>query len=328
MSVTAPVVSVVLPTYRRPDALRRALTALAAQEWLAAPWEIVVVDNDRQCSARSAVESADPGPALAIRYVAEAAAGAGAARNAGIRAARGEVIAFCDDDVEPSPNWLGELVGPILDGNADGVAGRVELDWDEVGMPPWLPPAFASYLAYFAPYDADTELGPTDYLLTANAALRADLLRKIGGFDPVLGPRRGMPIVNDDVDLYRRFRSAGGRMRYRPSAVVVHELPASRLRRSYFLKRLYGQGRADFLLERTWLVRTTSRGLKAGVYQLCDDLRALRRGVGSRQTVTLIACHIARFVGFVRESLASFGPRWSGRTPAVTQPMSAPQPPS
>jgi glycosyltransferase involved in cell wall biosynthesis len=250
-----------------------------------------------------------PVEAAEVRYVVATALGAGNARNEGISAARGTVIAFCDDDVEADPGWLREVTGPVADGTWDAVAGRVELDWQEP-QPRWLPTILHSYLAEYRPYPIESELGPGDFLLTANAAFRADLLRDIGGFDPVLGPRGGIPIVNDDVDLFRRFCAAGGRALYRPTALVLHELPAARLRRRYLIKRLYGQGRSDFLLERQALTRTTTRGLKAGVQQLIEDVRRDGGQQPAAAKLALLACDVARFAGFAREGLASVASPW------------------
>src|SRR5205807_373924 len=94
------------------------------------------------------------------------------------------------------------------------------------------------------------EIAAADYVLSASAAFRTDLLRRIGGFDPILGPQPGVPMVNDDIDLCRRAMRAGARIRYVPDAVVVHDVPPHRLTRSYLLRRTYAQGRSDWLLDR------------------------------------------------------------------------------
>jgi glycosyltransferase involved in cell wall biosynthesis len=316
-----PVVSVVLPTFRRPAALELALNGLGRQHSVGVSWEVIVVDNDEASGSRSIVETHTPSFPVPLRYISERARGACNARNAGIAAARGRVIAFCDDDVVPQPEWLSHLVQPVIDGQWDGAAGRVDLAW-EAPRPKWLDDSLTSYLSAYSPHDASQDLHAEDFLLTANAAFRTDLLRRIGGMDPVLGPRSGVPMVNDDVDLYRRFRAAGGQVGYIPGAVVVHELPAHRLRRSYLIRRLYAQGRSDFRLERAYFLASTTRGLKSALQELMRALRARARMSNlNAPGAFLLLCDLARFAGFVAESLASLSPSWPGRRPSPARPL-------
>ena len=101
--VDASDVSVVICTRDRPDALVRALEALSAQ--CAPPGEIVVVDNAPSDDATRDVVASAPG----VRYVLEPRPGLSVARNTGIRASRGGVIAFTDDDAEPHRAWTGQV---------------------------------------------------------------------------------------------------------------------------------------------------------------------------------------------------------------------------
>ncbi|HHX4174322.1 TPA: glycosyltransferase family 2 protein, partial [Burkholderia contaminans] len=104
-----PVVSVVVPTYRRPDLLERCLDALCAQVFDPTAYEIVVVDDDSDGSARPVVERcrARVTDVPAIRYMtAPATQGPAGARNVGWRSACGALIAFTDDDTIPDPAWL------------------------------------------------------------------------------------------------------------------------------------------------------------------------------------------------------------------------------
>ena len=243
-----PAITVVLPTFRRPDALTRLLGSLAGQADPGGPWDLVVVDNDDRPGAEVTLEPMRPSlpPVLLVR---EPRRGAAHARNAGIAAARGEIIAFVDDDVVPGPEWLRNLVAPIVAGRCEGTGGRVQLD-PTTRLPPWLGEGWTGYLSDYDRGDEERELGTDDYVLTACAAFRTDLVRDVGGFDPVLGPRPNVPMVNDDIDLCRRVRAGGGRIRYVPGARVVHELPAERLTRGYLLRRTYAQGRSDWLLDR------------------------------------------------------------------------------
>jgi glycosyltransferase involved in cell wall biosynthesis len=318
-----PDVTVVLPTFRRPLALRAALASLAVQQPPDATWEVLIVDNDDPPGVADVVAEMERELPVPLRYVRSPVRGACHARNTGISEARGAVVAFCDDDVAPERAWLRSLLQPVLSGEYDGSAGRVELDWDG-NRPVWLAPGLEPCLAAYSPHATKTPLGPMEYVLTANAAFRTEVLRSIGGLDPVLGPRAAQPIVNDDIDLYRRYIATGARVCYVPDAVVVHELPEHRLRKRYFLKRTHAQGRSDFRLERDYFLHSSSRGLKSALIDLfrCLGMR-WRAGVLRRDVAFNVLCDFARFLGFVRESLASLSPDWEGHAPSPSSPLKA-----
>src|SRR4051794_12427659 len=127
-------VTVVVPTYRRPESLRRLLHSLLEQ---AAPfeWDAVVVDNDNEGSAREVVTAAAR-MGLAVRYEQESRTGVAHARNRGIAVATGDVLAFLDDDVVSLPGWLAAVCAPVVDGQAVAAGGPVILD-PEVARPRW-----------------------------------------------------------------------------------------------------------------------------------------------------------------------------------------------
>ena len=101
-------VSVVIPTFRRPDGVKAALDSVLAQTRL--PDEIVIVDNDPEASARTVIEAFQDKPPCPIRYVHEPRPGVSNARNAGFGAAQGRFIAFLDDDETADAAWLDALL--------------------------------------------------------------------------------------------------------------------------------------------------------------------------------------------------------------------------
>src|SRR2546430_10472903 len=104
-------VSVVVPTWNRAALLRDALASLASQDYPPERYEIVVVD-DGSTDATSAVaaDSVESDSLPRVQYVRQAHAGLNAARNAGIAAAKGDLICFVDDDVEAPRAWLRAIV--------------------------------------------------------------------------------------------------------------------------------------------------------------------------------------------------------------------------
>ena len=96
---SAPRISVIIPVYRDWDDLRRCLAALTQQSWSESDFEILVVNNDTQPAPDDLV-------APNLRLLQEPQGHSYAARNAGVAAARGELLAFTDADCQPAPDWL------------------------------------------------------------------------------------------------------------------------------------------------------------------------------------------------------------------------------
>lgn len=289
-------VTVVVPTHSRPASLTRLLAALVDQAGDALACEVVVVDNDGS-GAVSAVVGMPAFRSLHARVVAEPAPGAAAARNRGIDAAEGALIAFVDDDVAPTAGWLAALIAPLLDGAA-GAGGRVLLD-PEVAIPGWIGDGLRPYLA-------EHDLGPTprglaagEYVLSANAAFRRDVLLEVGGFDERLGPRKRAALFNDDVDLSARVREVGA-LRWVPAAAVVHEVRPERLTPGYLLRRQFDQGRSDALLHRGPVTEGVSFALTRATRTAWPSVV---RGPFRPGSAFAIAGEVARAAGFVAERI-------------------------
>lgn len=292
----------VVPTFRRPARLRLLLEGLAGQR-AAPPWDLVVVDNDPEGSARPVVTSvALDVPTLALH---EHRIGSSHARNTGIVAARGRVTAMIDDDVVPEPWWLARLTAPLLDGRCELAGGRVVLD-PAVPRPRWLDEAVVGQ--YLTAFDLGAEprtLRSDEYVVTASAAAATALLRAGGGFDIRLGPRGRTQLVADDVQLVRSLRAQGARARWVPDAVVVHELPPTRLRMGWMLERAYWQGRSDWLLDAEELATRRLGGAHVALDWLRDQVgRRLREGATRPDVAFHLACDLARTAGRAREAVA------------------------
>jgi glucosyl-dolichyl phosphate glucuronosyltransferase len=301
--MSGPRVTVVLPTFRRPDALARALASLADQDDPGLDWELLVVDNDAPPGAGSVVHALTPTIPASVTLLREPKRGAAYARNTGIEAAKGDVVAFIDDDVAAASGWLRALTAPILDGRSEGAGGPVVLD-PRVALPHWVSRDWRGCLSEYGRGDDEKELPAGDFVLTASAAFRTDLLRQTGGFDPVLGPAQRVPIFfNEDVDLCRRFWAAGGRIRYIPEAAVTHEVPPERLLPRYFVKRTYAQGRSDWLLDRETNVRRPlggAKGILIHLERLLTD-RA-KEGPWHADVAMGAALSVVHTAGFLREA--------------------------
>jgi GT2 family glycosyltransferase len=206
-----PTVSVVVPVLDGLDDLVRCVDALLAQDYPADRLEILLVDNG------SAVP---PGPRLPVdprlRVLREDRPGSYAARNTGVAAARGEVVAFTDADCTPDREWVRAVVAALVaEPRADMVGGGIDLDFP-AGRPV-TGPEWYEQLHGFPQEQYITELG---FAVTANMATWRAVLDRVGGFDQTL-PSGG------DADFGRRVRAAGLRQRYAPAARVHHPARAT-----------------------------------------------------------------------------------------------------
>jgi glycosyltransferase involved in cell wall biosynthesis len=221
---TAPLFSVVISTRDRAQQLAGALEKLAAQQY--PDFEVVVVDNAPTTDDVQAVVKA---AALGCRYVRENRPGLSWARNAGIKAARADLIAFLDDDEAPDAYWLAELLRAFTSATDIGcVSGMILPAALHTQAQEW----FEQFGGHskgrgFTPAVFAARLGQSPlYPLPAfgaggNMAFRREALTAIGGFDVALGagtPARG----GEDTYAFSRVLLGGYRMAYQPSAFVRH----------------------------------------------------------------------------------------------------------
>lgn len=246
-------VTVVLCTFNRCQFLEKVLQSLSM---LVLPdsvdWEVVVVDNNSSDQTRVLVEDFCRRYPERLRYVFEPQPGLSHARNAGIREARGDIIAFTDDDVLIPPTWLQALTAGLRDGQWAGAGGRI-LPEQTFVPPSWLRGENKYALAPLPVFD----LGPDAERLFeppfgANMAFRKEMFIKYGHFRTDLGRSPGNLMSNEDTEFGHRLLSGGEQLRYEPAATIYHPISENRLQKKYFLAWWYDKGRADI---RTFGVR-------------------------------------------------------------------------
>jgi glycosyltransferase involved in cell wall biosynthesis len=204
-------VSVIVPTRNRPAALGACLASLSAQDLPGRAFEIIVV-NDGGVAVDAAVAQASRSTDAPVRLLVQPHAGQGAARNAGLAAASGAVVAFIDDDCAADPGWLASLAGRLARGPRALVGGRT------VNALVDNPFSTASQLLLAYLYDyferAATE---AHFFAACNLAAPARLLRELGGFDTT-----NPEAVCEDRELCDRARQQGVTLVSAPEAVVHH----------------------------------------------------------------------------------------------------------
>src|ERR1043165_2896991 len=141
MSVDSPYdISAIVCTYNRSAMLHEALSRIAAQRADGLRYEVLVVDNNSSDDTRQVIESFAPSSPCPVRYILERQQGVSHARNAGLAASNAPLLAFFDDDVMVSPDWLMQIKRALdLHRGIDYIGGKVLPRWAEA-PPGWLVP--------------------------------------------------------------------------------------------------------------------------------------------------------------------------------------------
>jgi glycosyltransferase involved in cell wall biosynthesis/GT2 family glycosyltransferase len=216
--------------------------------------------------------------------------GLSGARNSGVAACSGEVVAFLDDDAVAAPDWLERLAEAYRDPNVLGAGGTVRPAW-VAGKPSWFPPEF-DWVVGCTHSGMPKHREAVRNLVGANMSLRREALLEVGGFRHELGRIGTIPAGCEETDLCIRLGKhwPESKILYDPAAVVDHYVPATRGTRKYFASRCRGEGRSKAVLaglvgsesgleaERTYTSRTLPLGVLRGIGDtLRGDLGGLSR---------------------------------------------------
>lgn len=232
-----PRISVVVCTYNGGHVIQDCLEGLSELEY--PDFEVIIVDDG------SADATADIVRKYPFRLIQTENRGLGSARNTGMEAATGEIVAYLDDDARPDPHWLSYLASTFR--NSDHVA---------VGGPNVAPPGDGM----IAECVANSPGGPVHVLVSdteaehipgCNCAFRKSCLREIGGYD------QQYRTAGDDVDICWRLQQRGWTVGFNHAATVWHHRRNSV--RAYWRQQV-GYGRAESLLEEKWPEKYNAAG--------------------------------------------------------------------
>jgi GT2 family glycosyltransferase len=287
-----PSVSIVIATYNRCQDLKECLRTVFDLE--TKPLEVIVVDSN---SADDTAKAKDWFP---IKYASTRERNREHARNLGISMAKGDIVAFLDDDVIVSREWLSHLVEPYSDGRVGGVGGRVipygasgrayaRTGRREIGK------VFRSGLVignFDFPSENPVEV---DSFIGCNMSFRRELLLRVGGFDEkYVGTG-----YRDDTDLCVRIRRLGNKLLYQPKALVQHKFRGKRIDSNwvywyvrnhtyFYLKNIFAQYRVglplflyhmffpprDYVLKSGVKLKIEPRLVLSALRGFCDGCRA------------------------------------------------------
>ena len=232
-------VSVVICCYteERLDDTREAVASVHHQ---ALPPEeiILVVDNNPKLYERLRGEMGQSARVVLNR----GPAGVSGSRNAGIALARGDLVAFLDDDAVAEPEWLVRLTGLFGDPHVVAAGGRAVLGWAE-GRPSWFPEELDWTVGgslNWLPLEPTIVRNPHGF----NMCFRREVFEEVGAFATEIGGVRQIPRSGEEADLSLRIRHRWptAKIVWEPSAVVVHKVRPNKVRFSFILQRAYWEG--------------------------------------------------------------------------------------
>ena len=238
-----PDITVIIPTFRRPEDLQRAALSVFAQTGVSA-FDLLIVDNDPVASAKAVAEKfvADAPTHIQVRYVHEPAAGVANARNTAIAHTHSQLAAFLDDDQSVPPDWLAAFISFHDRHPASASFGPVITQLPETTT------NHRSYLEAFFARAPKLASGEIDHFYgCGNSLLDLALIgREAPLFDPAMNESGG----EDDI-LFRSLQENGHTFGWCAEAPAFEHVPETRATLGYTLKRAFSYGQGPITLART-----------------------------------------------------------------------------
>ncbi|MAP94294.1 MAG: family 2 glycosyl transferase [Ponticaulis sp.] len=228
-------VSIIVPTFKRPDGLAMAMNSLKAQVDGWHDIELIIADNDPAGSACGFVERLTPEMPFPTQYVHAPVPGVANARNAAVEAASGRYLAFLDDDETASEGWLKAMMVVMTGENCCAVFSRIEADFEMTT------PERGFFEQFFGRDIPGLEEGVIDHYYGCGSSLVDRAYMDLP--DPVFSTAMNETGGEDDV-LFDYLHKRGGKMGWTRKAFAREHVPPERLTLAYVRKRsfAFGQG--------------------------------------------------------------------------------------
>jgi glycosyltransferase involved in cell wall biosynthesis len=235
-------ISVVVCTYNRAAMLRDTLRSWAGVDQGGWRVELVVVDNNSTDSTRGVVQESQKHLEKPLRYVFEARPGLSFARNKGIEAACGKIIAFVDDDIYFREDWLKEMVSTFERHPEVDCVGGNSIPVFEAPRPDWLTDDYTMLYGSTMSGNSEKRMVFPEHPFGVNMAFRRKVFERVGCFNTRLGRIKKSLLSNEEKELFYRIDRAGMHTHYSPSSVVYHRVPEDRMNQQWILRRVFWQG--------------------------------------------------------------------------------------
>jgi glucosyl-dolichyl phosphate glucuronosyltransferase len=245
-------VSLIIPTYNRAVSLKRALQSAVNLDYPPERYEILVVDNGCTDATPEVVQEAQQNkPGYILNYVREDRLGLHNARHAGVWAAQGNILLFTDDDATFASGWLRAYMDAFEKHPEMAAAGGPVRPCWEVPPPEWLLEFMGDgqtfgLLSLMEPH-REFRLDPGGMFFGVNMAIRASILKEVGGFNPEAFGE--LWLGDGESGLIYKLWNGKRLIGYVPEALVYHHIPPDRATPQYLRRRIANQGACDLYSE-------------------------------------------------------------------------------
>jgi len=226
----------IICTYNRAKYIGNLLESLAANDLAKSEYEIVLVDNNCTDNTREICEAfAKAHKDVNFRYVVEPEQGLSAARNKGIKEARGEIIVYVDDDALVDPHYLRTYAEWFAAHPETQACGGPIVPLYETVEPSWMTPYTKALLTAWMNYGDKVRKYPKGrYPGGGNAAYRKSVFDKVGLYNTALGRKGGNLMGSEEKDIFDKMHALGLQVLYLPTPVLHHIIPQTKLEPDYF----------------------------------------------------------------------------------------------
>jgi glycosyltransferase involved in cell wall biosynthesis len=240
-------ISVLIPTYNRAQELARTLKGMTDAERGGLSVETIVIDNGSTDETKSVVASfADR---LRIRYIFESRPGKSRALNTALEeGVLGNIVAFTDDDVDPSREWLVSIASASERWPQHSVfGGRINIRFPIENVPQWaFDPEISRFAFAYHNYASDERVYRDGWMpFGPNFWLRSELLRNGRRFNEAIGPFATGMILGEDTSFLLGLLHEGNEIVFVPDALVTHRIRAEMLELSILYRRAFRRGRGE-----------------------------------------------------------------------------------
>ncbi len=234
--------SIIISTYNRSEMLKTTLNSirnLYVSDDMS--WELIIVDNNSNDNTRNVVKEFSATNKIRTKYIYEIKQGKPYALNSALKIAKGNIIAFTDDDVILEKHWLVNIAKAFKKTDAICIGGKVLPKWEQ-SPPKWLGKELYGCIALL-------DLGNEYLRLTeptlwgVNMAVKSSIFKKGLQFNTGLPLHRG-----EDTEFVKKVISMGQKVYYCPHVIVYHCIPETRMKKSYFRNWKYEQGKFRAIL--------------------------------------------------------------------------------
>ena len=240
-------ISIIICTYNREKYIRPLLESIAKNDYPTTDYEIVLVDNNCTDNTRGVYEQfATANPMVTLRYVVEPEQGLSAARNRGIKEAKGDIIIYVDDDALVDTDYIRQYAEHFATYPETMAAGGPIEPLYETKEPSWMSPYTKALLTAWMNYGTQVREYPNGrYPGGGNAAYRKEVFEKVGLFNTELGRKGNLLLASEEKDIFDKMKALGMKVLYLPTPVLHHCIPQTKLEEDYFNRLTLQIGRSE-----------------------------------------------------------------------------------